>query len=135
MSASRPGPGHWGRSSRDTRVSGRLTGHLLGRSPVAGYPSLASLVLGEERRRPAGIAAELRCTSDRGRPEAIANGVEDGVQSRAVVPVDRELGLEAVGASQLRQRDADEGDAAFGDLGLSGGKEGAGDGEQRLRPV
>ncbi len=87
-------------------------------------------MFGQERRGPAGIAAELGGPRDRCRAEAVANGVEHGIESRAVVPVDRQFGLDAVGSPQLRERDADECDAAFGDLRAGRSKEALGDGEQ-----
>jgi len=92
-------------------------------------------VFGQDRSRPSWIAAELRGTCDGCCAEAIANGVEHGVETCPAIPVDRKFGLETVGPSQLRQRDADQRDAAFCYLGPSGCEEASGDGEQYGRPV
>jgi hypothetical protein len=73
------------------------------REPIVETASRGSLVFGQERRRPAGVATEL-CGPGYGCcAEAIPHRVEHRIEPLAIVPVDRQLGLDAVGTAQLRE--------------------------------
>ena len=85
--------------ARLLEVFGEIRGELIVERIGGGEVRADSLVLGQQRRRPSRIATELRGPGDRRRAELVAHGVEHRVESRPLVPVDRQLRLEVVDAT------------------------------------